>query len=403
MKLMKMVLIFWFLSCLSSTAVFACRFNVRDVGFVDLENQPYLLFCYINNSTEKHVTDDYKEIAAAQLSQTNIKAITVNIDQTSDHPAMKYLSPDAKNFPVFILLSPSEQVMQINSVDTGQGFKGRLQGALKEIVSSSMRQEIIEKTIDSFGVVLIIEGPDAEENKQAVTAAQAAIKKITNQMGWLPKAISKPPVLVELKAEQQQQEKILLWSMGIDADNIKKAHAIILYGRGRRMGPVLSGKLFTGEMLTKLLSVIGADCECGLDRSWMQGNMMPAKWDSERLKKLSELLGFDTEHPMVKMEMSQIIRKGKPVGDAPPDIDAIGGFGYQEIEIKFDDPADKPASAQEPAPISNNDPPPQLPVEQAEVEEDEFQLWNPLYLVGITGAVVLLASIYFIYASGKKR
>ena len=46
-----------------------------------------------------------------------------------------------------------------------------------------------KKTIDTFGVVLVIEGVDAEENKKAVTAAQAAIKKITNQMRLLPKAL----------------------------------------------------------------------------------------------------------------------------------------------------------------------------------------------------------------------
>jgi len=405
--LIKMALILWFLSCLSSTAVFACRFNVRDVGFVDLENQPYGFFCFVSNSTEKQIADDFMEIAIAQLSQTNIKAITVNVDQVSDHPAMKYLSPDAKNFPVFILLSPSEQVTPIDSVEKGDGFKDSLRDTLEKIVSSPIRKEIIEKTIDAFGVVLIIEGPGAEENKKAVLDGQAAIKEITAQMSYLLKHIAKPPVLIQLKRQKQAQEEILLWSMGIDVDNITQPYAIIFYGRGRRMGSVLSGKLLTEEMLLKFLYVIGADCECDLDRSWMQGNMMPAKWDSDRLKMLSEQLGFDTEHPMVKLEMSQIIRKGAQSGNKATDLDAIGGFGYQEIEIKFDDTA--PAQEAN-GDMESNDPVVDVPLDTEtspqppEASEDEFKLRSPLYMIGIAGIFVLVIGSYFmILAIGKKR
>ena len=67
---------------------------------------------------------------------------------------------------------------------------------------------------------------------------------------------------------------------------------IVLYGRLRRMGPVLTGLEISTEKITNLLSVIGADCECGLDRSWLQGEMMPAKWDSGQLAVLTKQLGF---------------------------------------------------------------------------------------------------------------
>jgi hypothetical protein len=393
----------------------ACRFNVRDVGFVDLETQPYGLFCYTNNSTEKDITDDFMALANAQLRETNIKAVAVNIDRTSDHPAVKYLKSDAKVFPLLILISPSEQAMPIDSIEKGQGFRDSLQKVIGKMVFSPMRQEIIENVINVFGVVLVVEGPNAEENKRAGSAAQAAIKKITSQMNLLPKAIAKPPVLLKMSRQQQEQEKILLWSMGIDADNITQPHAIILYGRGRRMGSVLSGKDITEEMLTKFLYVIGADCECGLDRSWMQGSMMPAKWDRNQLEKLSAQLGFDTEHPMIKMEMSQIIRKGKQSGNNTADLDVISGFGYREIEVKFDapEPLSEPArqmngefgSNSQVSDVSlNNETPQSSPVERSEVEEDEFKLRNPLSVIGIAGILVLIIGVYFmISASGKKQ
>ena len=406
-KLTKLIFTVCFLSCLGCPAVFACRFNVRDVGFVDLENRPYGLFCYINNSTEKHITDDFKEVANAELPQTNIKARTINVDLTPDHPVMQYLKPPAKTFPVFVLISPDRKAMPIESIEKGQGFKDSLLKTLGEIVSSPIREEIAKKTIDTFGVILVIEGVDAEENKKAVTAAQAAIKKISSQMSSLPKAISKPPVLLKISRQQHKQEKILLWSMGIDAENITQTHAITFYGRGRRMGSVLSGKDITEEMLLAFLYVIGADCECGLDRSWMQGNMMPAKWSRDQLKILSEQLGFDTEHPMIKIEMSQIIRKASRSGKKAPDLNAIGGFGYREIEIKFDPP---PPPAPEPVQQANSDTASNTPaadvplVAQPEGDEDEFKLSSPLYMIGIAGIFVLVIGAYFmISALGKKR
>ncbi|MFC1738448.1 hypothetical protein ACFL1G_05285 [Planctomycetota bacterium] len=413
MRLVKWFLMACFLTGLGSPVV-ACRFNVRDVGFVDLGNQSYGFFCYVNDRTEKHVIDYFNELAETELLETNIKARSINVDQRPDDSALQYLKPDTKIFPAFVLISPGEQTMRFDSIESGQGFKESLQKAFKKIVSSPMRKELAEKTIDAFGVVLIIEGADAEENKKAVSAAQAAIKLVSDQMNLLPKRIAKPPVLVEMKRQQQQQEEILLWSMGIDADNITKPHAIIFYGRGRRMGSVLSKKLLTEKMMTKFLYVIGADCECGLDRSWMQGDMMPAKWGGEQLEKLSAQLGFDTEHPMIKIEMSQIVRSGNRSGNNTLNFDAIGSFGYREIEVRFDTPTtaqkvngdtESSGSVSQQSPQTSNDEVQEdASAEQSKDTEDEFKLWSPLYMIGMAGIIILAVGAYFIIsASGKKQ
>ena len=49
----KLALIF---ACLISIDALACRFNVRDVGFVDLGSEPYRLFIFVpegRNGIEK--------------------------------------------------------------------------------------------------------------------------------------------------------------------------------------------------------------------------------------------------------------------------------------------------------------------------------------------------------------
>ena len=407
MKLAKVILTVCFLSFLGCPAVFACKYNVRDVGFVDLENQPYGFFCYINDSTEKHVADDFKELASAELSETNIRALTINVDQTPDHLALQHHESETRIFPVFVLVSTNREAITIKPIEKGKDFKESLQKVFKKVVFSPMRKEIAEITIEAFGVVLIVEGPDAEENKKAVTSAQAAVKQIAGQMKWLPKHIAKPPEMLIVSREQQRQEEILLWSMGIDINNITQPHAVVLYGRGRRMGPTLSGKNLTKEILTKFLSVIGADCECGLDRSWMQGNMMPTRWSRSQLEILSRQLGFDTENPMVKIEMSQIIRKGNRSNKKEFDLNELEGFnlGYQEFEIKLDPPPPPEPAQQANSDTASNTPAADVPlVVQPEVYENEFRLFKPLYMIGIAGIIVLAISAYlFISTSGKKQ
>ncbi|MEN6425163.1 MAG: hypothetical protein ABFE13_07360, partial [Phycisphaerales bacterium] len=61
---------------------------------------------------------------------------------------------------------------------------------------------------------------------------------------------------------------------------------------------------------------------------WLQGTMLPARWDESLQQKVAASLGFDPESPMVKMEMVSIVRRGMGglgYSDAP--------FGYQEIEV----------------------------------------------------------------------
>ncbi len=412
MKSVKFVLIICVLACLNSPAVFACRFNVRDIGFVDLENQSYGLFCYIDNSTDKDIDEAFTEVLLAELPETNIKARTINVYVTPDHPVLQYLEPRPKTFPVIVLVSREQQALTIEAVEKGKGFKESLRKAMGDIISSPMRKELIEKTIEAFGVVLVIEGPDAEENKKAVDAANTAIEQITRQMRTLPKLVKKPPMLAVLVREQLAQEKILLWSMGIDADDIKQPHAIIFYGRSRRMGTVLSGKDLTATRLTNFLYVIGADCECGLDRSWMQGPMPPLRWDRQRQSVVAGKLKFDPENPMIKAEMRQILRRGRRYGSKAltPDDFAGAGMGYREIVIDFNqDTPPQPAAvkkpeSKEPERIDTNAAvPKQIQVTQQEPGQTTVAFQKPLYIIIVVGILTIIAGLFIVLrGSGDK-
>jgi cell division septation protein DedD len=138
------------------------------------------------------------------------------------------------------------------------------------------------------------------------------------------------------------------------------AAAVVLYSRVRRMGPNLRGKELTPEFVTKFLSVIGADCECGLDRSWMQGTMLPIRWDSDTQKQVAAALGFDPEDPMTKTEISITISKGARTGGGSTSISPESDFSFGYTEFSPDEAlAEEEADGEQPeeVPVETTSPP----------------------------------------------
>jgi len=91
------------------------------------------------------------------------------------------------------------------------------------------------------------------------------------------------------------------------------------------------GEKISAENLLSILYVIGQDCECGLDLSWVGGTMLPMQWNQKMESRLAKSLGFDPENPYVKMEVSRIIgRSRRPVAagkrNAPTANTTISNF-----------------------------------------------------------------------------
>lgn len=100
------------------------------------------------------------------------------------------------------------------------------------------------------------------------------------------------------------------------------------------MGPVLQGDLISRDIIHNLLSIVGADCECGLDHSWILGRMIPLRWESSVQNELAKNLGFDIENPMVRSEMSQILSlKQAHVKSLDPMGSSLLGYSEGELDI----------------------------------------------------------------------
>ena len=164
--------------------------------------------------------------------------------------------------------------------------------------------------------MLLVSGGDDARDDAARTAVEAALEQLRGVWDRMPKDVGRPPKL--LQVGEPATERVLLWSLGIEAERDGSPAVAVLFGRGRRIGPVLEGPAITETALFGILNAAGQSCECELDRSWMRGPRIPLRWDDDLKARAVAFLGFDPENPRIKSEISGILSRG-PSADAGSD------------------------------------------------------------------------------------
>lgn len=316
------------------TLVFACRYTVREIGFADYGADSYHFYLFKDNRISDKDATDFKKISYAALLDANVSAQIVDVDGTDSLAVMKYYKTNnSSKLPSAVLVSPEGRTKLFYFSDEKEGFKESVWSALEEIVTSPAREELLQKIVKSYGVVYFIEGKDKAQTTRARKNVEGAIDKIKLIMADLPKPVDHPPELIMVKKNDIQNESILLWSLGWkEADKNEPAVAVI-YGRGRRMGPLLKGEQITENVVENMMRFVGADCECGLDRTWMLGTMVPLRWGSQRQREIVHQYGFDADNPMVVSEMSQILSVSPARVNKSQDSGNL--YGYSEGVLKL--------------------------------------------------------------------
>ena len=334
----------------ATVAAQACRYTVRDVGFADLGNERYTFLCFVDDQVPSARVEQLGQAAAVLFSDANVWFQLVNLAK-GEHPQAKRLAKRKPGVPVGLLLSPDgELAWPLNFPATKPDNPEW--SFLASVVSSPARDELIKKLIPAYAVILFVEGTDAAQTKRARSAVDDAIKAITPLLPQMPKPVDHPPEVVVVPAQRVAGESVLLWSLGLDAEPVPEPQAVVLMGRGRRVGQPLRGGLVTRTALQEALAVVGQDCECGLDRVWMQGEQFPLSWGRAERTAAYAQLGFDPDNPQVKAEISRIISRGpnsRPSGATRPasrNIDQLA-LGYSDEIIEIDTqpavPAEPPA------------------------------------------------------------
>lgn len=345
-KVIKLTIRMSLLNCFLFSTIFGCRYNVREIGFADLAFAPYQLYLYVGNNTPTYYKDTFRRISYAVLLDANIEVEIVNLDEQPDHPAMTYYNFwKSDSLPIAIIVSAEAQSMLLPLSSSRKQFKEAVWSMLEKTISSPVRAEIIKNIIKAYAVVLFIHGENNAKNKAALEKVVRAIEEISKIMKQMPKPIDAPPKLIEITQKSVSEEKILLWSLGLSEKGGEEPLVAILYGRGRRMGPLMIGEQITENTIFNLLSLVGADCECGLDRSWMLGMRIPLRWSSKVQTELVKRLGFDVENPMVKAEMSHILSLAVMLGNRSKqssNFQENNLYGYRERQLEFETQTDVP-------------------------------------------------------------
>ncbi|MGC9329349.1 MAG: hypothetical protein ACP5I1_17070, partial [Candidatus Hinthialibacter sp.] len=256
------------------------------------------------------------------------------LDQDGEHPALRYLETKSlQGEPALVLVNEEEESLPIPIQQGGDSFRDNLWDTLDAIVSSDLREKIIKDVIRTYGVIVIIDGLDETENQRVHQIVQGVIDRVADNMSALPKNINYPPVMHRISADELADEKILLWSIKADVSG-RESQVAVIYGRARRIGHVLSGREITGKSLIGVVSMIGLSCECGLDRKWMMGVMIPFRWSSEHSEEMARQLEFDPDNPLVKTEISQILSLSASRGGPSGGMDGLL-MGYNEIAVDW--------------------------------------------------------------------
>ena len=375
------IFIFFTAVVLGVPLVEACRYSVRDVGFADLGNERYKL--------RFHVDDPEKQEAAGVLGQAARTLL-------GDSNVTLELAKRGTTGEGLVLISPDGKRSHAIAWPRGETKAGEPEWELvQSIISSPTRDILLEKLIPAYAVVLLVDGTDAMQTKRADTAAVEAIEAIAKLMPEMPKPVEHPPVVLRLPVDRIKGETILLWSLGMDSSPTPEPQAVVLMGRGRRVGEPMRGGLITRTALQEALAVVGQDCECGLDRVWMQGERFPLAWGRPEKQAAFAELGFDPDNPKVKAEISRIIARGpnsRPSGksqSASENFDQLA-LGYSEEIIGIEEPTEEIAMVTTEPPARPSESKSDSAVEKNEPVVEKPSNSNP---IALTSALIVVVAL----------
>ncbi|NRA95980.1 MAG: hypothetical protein HRU14_07195 [Planctomycetes bacterium] len=306
------------LSLLFSTAL--CRYTIRDVAFVDLGGDGWTLRAEVPEGAPGEWTTTLKRIARASLADTNVQLIIAEGEKDSALTT-SLVAPDGRTLVLDLPQDPDALARH--------GWD-----ELDAVASSAARDRFRARCLEIHAAVVVFDGKDAADNLRVRGLAKEAISQSLATLAELPKPASAPPEILAVAFSDRRKERVLHWATGADEEEADDAHVVVLYGRGRRMGPVLAGPVITASAIRQALLLIGQDCECELPRSIMRGSQIPLTWGKEQSDRAQQVLGFDGRNPMVKQEIARIVAREATSPNAP---DVLGvdplGLGYHEDEI----------------------------------------------------------------------
>lgn len=341
-------------------AALACRYTVRDIGFVSLRGAEFSLRIVVAEVGDLAEVRERLSPLAKTLDGSNIR---LNVEvaamprqspgDTSDSMIKVFLIDRAGRQ---LVLTPfiAEQIDNANNFRTVDRIDNELCEAIQTVLFPPVRQLMIDQSNGSFAQIIVIDGDNTEENERATQVANQASAAIKRIEPMLPRPIAFPVHKLRITTAQRNADPVLMWMFSSDSlegdsdfKDAKIAFLAVVYGRGRLAGPVMSGDTITIRETLAQLALVGESCECETDRKWIDEPVLPFFWTQKDRRLAAEGLGFDPESPLVKAEMIRIVSQGPKssrevrtgqIGETPDNrpADAIQRLllGYTEAELR---------------------------------------------------------------------
>ena len=330
------------------SAALACRYTVRDIGFVRLADPVITLLLINSDASPDRVSD--------ALNDLPLTVRSLDADHAPEHPAVKLRTPETTAF----LMDDKGRLLPVKDPLT----LGR----------SPLAMELADQAATTFAFVMLLEGGSPEDMavaREEVDRLQGRLQAIEEH---LPRPLGHPLDIRTLSPEQQRRDAPLLWSLGVDLP-VQAPTVLIAYGRARRAGdPVVVDRVTRAEAAGELiaqLALVGESCECDTSRAWTLEPVGMVPWARDTHSKASSALGFDSESPMVRAEVVRILDRGsseRPKTENRPDSLEELLLGYGETSLDPVGPAPNLARV-EPAQDTRAAPP--APVRLLEATDDD--------------------------------
>lgn len=302
----------------SGISLEACRYSIRDTGFVDLGIAPYRLELS-PGSVPDDIAVSYRQAAEVSLLDSNVE-FGIATERLPEPEALRITDASGRRLPLrsgASLPRRREDVVRL----------------IESVATSPRREDIVREALRSFAVLVLVEGTNSADNLRVQQTLDTAIRAVERLMPGMPKPVAIPPQRVVIPTGEQTGEALLLWGLGLDPAPAADPRVAIVYGRGRRLGVPLEGAMVTRTAVQERLVMIGQDCECDLDRAWLKGPVIPGRWDRELQQIAARTLGFDPENPMVRTEVSRIVLRGEGDRTRQSRPTSALALGYSEESV----------------------------------------------------------------------
>ncbi|MGE5531022.1 MAG: hypothetical protein ACM3VW_02750 [Bacteroidota bacterium] len=339
--------LYWYLLpalVLLAAHAYGCPYSIRDAGFIVRDPEPYrFVVTGCGDAKASSCRTELRQAAGIVLDQANVEARVVDTSDETDPLAAKVAALDRTQCA---LISPAGEMLPLAA---GLEYAP----ALRQVVESPLRETLLRHLIRQWAVVLVVEGTDAAQNRKVVGAATAAVKEMAGFKPEMGEPVKAAPPVLRVRWDDPK-EQVLRWALGLEEGDRKQARVAILFGRGRRVGQVLSSAQATTGLMMERLKLLGRNCTCTADPSWLLGPALPLNWGREVQEQVREQLGFDPNSPAVATTLSGVWKTLQPRDAAlvPGESVPEPNTGYVEFSV---DPTPAPADKEEPK--DGDDPP----------------------------------------------